>query len=105
MSEALRICRVFNVSNGSVFTLVLRGRSSSLKGERIFGLESGDVLNGLRRVGADHDEIGLEDCNSFGDKFHQGGARIGGDAGVHRVLEDMRELPCYLGKKREPIRS
>ncbi len=79
--------------------------SRSLERERITLLEDANVLAGLHPVGADHDEVGFKQRHGLRNKFNQRTSRIGSDAGIHRILKDVRQLAGNFSKERETIRS
>jgi hypothetical protein len=88
-------------------TRFLRWRRSwrGLEGKRITLFERANVLFRLNAVGADHDQVRFQQSHSFRDELNQRSGSVGGDARIHRVLEDVRQLAGNFREQREPIRS
>ena len=80
-----------------------RGLLDLLKSEWIFLLEAVDLLQRLHRIGADHQQVGFESGNCLGDKLDDRPAGVCSDAGIERVLEDVRQLAGDLAEQRITI--
>jgi hypothetical protein len=54
-------------------------------------------------VGADHQQIGFENCNALGDELDQRSSRVLGDGRIHRILEDVAEFARDLAEQRVAV--
>src|SRR5947209_17360396 len=66
----------------------------TFKGKRISLLESDNLFFALYAVGADHQQVRLEDSDAFRNEFHNGSRSVGPNCGIHCILKNVAQFAC-----------